>query len=304
MNPITNLPFDPDRLARYRALVFEHGKHDDPAKGYCAMEAYAMLAGETHSDHASCICPTVARMIRAYNDRVRDKDRRTRVLKDLAFIVIGTASTPEVARRREWMASDWGLRVAAPKILRLTPSLGEWADKLEALAPITDNASQNEARSILYKARDAAWAKRSEAWQRVRAAAAAAADAVADAVAAAAAVAAAVALADADAAADAVAAAAAYAVADAVAAAAAVAAAVAVADAAAAAVAPDLQRIIKAAQEAKAKGGNYYAQYDAARAVAEEVFAKRPLRPAFLALRDELDAGFVDLVTRLAAVRA
>jgi hypothetical protein len=48
--------------------------------------------------------------------------------------------------------------------------------------------------------------------------------------------------------------------------------------------------------------GDWSVQYNAARAVAAEVFANYGLRSEFLALRDDLDADFVDLITRMASL--
>jgi hypothetical protein len=281
----------PDRLAKLDDLVLKHGSHTDPEDGLCAREAVAWLAGEPHSFEPECQCPAIGAMVMYFNDRCRDDERRTHILKPLIPLMVGTRSTKKIENRRKWSGADWSIRVATPKLIRLT-SMAEWADKLEALPEIVDDTTLVDARSVTFAMRDAAYAKQNEAWGRIRAVAADAA--AADAAAAYAAVAAyadvaAAAYADVAAAADAAAADAAY-------------AADAAADAAAAdAAAADYKLIYQAARKSKDAGGSWNDQYYAARKVADQVMPKHVSRP-FLAMRDELDLEFQSLIRRLCAM--
>jgi len=46
------------------------GFHGAPEEGMCALEAVAWMAGLPHSDQPPCICPVIATLLRAMNDRM------------------------------------------------------------------------------------------------------------------------------------------------------------------------------------------------------------------------------------------
>ena len=173
------------------SIVVRHGSHEPPESLYdlaqveaCAMEhAYLrwairegltvqqILAGWT--DHPDCTCPSLAAIVIRFNDRCGEgpgaDERRSRVLGPILDLILGTKSSPVVERRRVWMATDWGLRVATPKLLRLTKSCAQWADRLAELPEITDERSLQAARNVAWVARDDAWRIRSAAWNNLRA---------------------------------------------------------------------------------------------------------------------------------------
>ena len=263
-----------DRIAKLDALVVTAGSHSKRSEGMCINEVYAFLAGEKHTDTPDCVCPSIRAVTMRFNDRCGngpDADaRRKRLLVETYLAVLGTRSTPEVARRRVLMGADWSWRIALPALIRKT-SFAAWSDRFEAMPEVVDEASLKFARSVVYEFRQEAWSAHSAAIAKIRAAAAAAA---ADAAAA-------VADADADAAA----------------------AAAAAADAAAAK--PHyFANLIAAAKKAREDGGDWSARYWAARKVADEHYAQARVSSVYRSLRDEQDAGFIELVNRMAAVQS
>src|SRR6185436_18970972 len=167
MTPIIReLPADKPLLA---------GAHSPNGK-MCVMEAAAWMAGEAWSDAPSCVCPTIATLMRSWNDSLPDNETRGRLLKPLLPLIIDTAHGPEVATVRSFMALDWLARTLAPAFLDLTPSLAPHAATLRALAPIVDLKSVRIAEPSWDAARDAAWdAAWAAAWDAAWAAAWAAA---------------------------------------------------------------------------------------------------------------------------------
>ena len=65
------------------------GKHALRSQGLCATEAAAWLAGEPHSDSPKCLCPTIASVLRDWNDRLVTPDRN-RILKPLLPKLLGS----------------------------------------------------------------------------------------------------------------------------------------------------------------------------------------------------------------------
>ena len=144
-------------------IILKYGSHTNPEEGMCFNEAAAMLAGEPFSDNASCICPTIRVCTLRFNDRCGSDDtRRTRVLRPLLGVVVGTRGSTELTRRRAWLGVDWAWREALPRILRLTPFGVEWAPRLEALPEIVGAPSLAAAIRIVNSMRDAtrSWSTR------------------------------------------------------------------------------------------------------------------------------------------------
>jgi hypothetical protein len=173
-SPIVNPLPEGLRLAR--------GSHESPEDGMCLMEAVSYVAGEPFSDHPECASPVIAAFGRYFNDGLEEVTRQ-RLLPYVPRLV-GSRGTPEVEKRRAWMAVDWLCRVYAPAWLDLA-GLSEYAESLRALAPITDAESAKTSQAALHASGQAAkdaWGSTST-WGLVAldAAAAAAGDAAGDA---------------------------------------------------------------------------------------------------------------------------
>ena len=159
-----------------------YGSHASREDGMCLMEAVAYLAGEPHTDAPACACPVLTAFAVRLNDAMGtgpDGDAlRARYLHDLAPMLVGSRSTPEVEQVRAYVLADHAVRVFAP--LALEAAWPAQAKRLRALQPITDQASAEAAQVA---ARAAAWAAaggagaaaRAAAWDAARAAAGAAA---------------------------------------------------------------------------------------------------------------------------------
>src|SRR4051812_5195035 len=105
--PLT-LPFGQARKtmpANYQTVRPAPGRHQRPDDGVCVMELASMLAGERLTDHPRTVCPTLAALLRGYNDGI-DAGRR-QSLKYYAAASLGTAggraaprTPPRVLRAR------------------------------------------------------------------------------------------------------------------------------------------------------------------------------------------------------------
>ncbi|MCW3006443.1 MAG: hypothetical protein JWP17_1069 [Solirubrobacterales bacterium] len=82
----------------HQTVRLSRGKHSSPSQGVCVMELASMLAGEPFTDRPACADPVLGGLLRAYNDTI-DGERR-QDLYQVAALVVGTASTPEVQRMR------------------------------------------------------------------------------------------------------------------------------------------------------------------------------------------------------------
>jgi hypothetical protein len=147
------------------------GTHKPDSGQACMMEAAAWLANETWSDHPACVCPVIAAFARRLNDAMPDQLRDT-LLRPLVSPVIDTRSTPNIARRRAYIAADFALRQAAPAALRAAGLHAE-ANKLAALPAVTDAATARAAAADAayaayaadaYAADAAAYAARAGVW--------------------------------------------------------------------------------------------------------------------------------------------
>ena len=124
-----------ERLAALPPL--SAGAHEHVGEGACVMEAVAYVAGESWSDNPACACPVISELLRAWNDALTDADR-DRLLRPFIPHLVGSRSTPEMERRRSWLATDWLVRTHTPAWLRLTPALVPHAVALTELPTITD----------------------------------------------------------------------------------------------------------------------------------------------------------------------
>jgi hypothetical protein len=166
--PARNSTTRPLPIEALESLKLVAGAHQRRSRrAVCVMEAVAWVAGERHSDHPECASPTIATLLRSWNDALNDQDRQ--MLKPLIPRLVGTRGTPEQEMQRSWMALDWYCRVSAPTWLRAAGLAAE-AVAIETTAPITDSASATAAQEALNRGCRAAYA----AWAAVWAAAGAA----------------------------------------------------------------------------------------------------------------------------------
>lgn len=131
-----------------RRFPIRRGNHPSREDGLCAMEMVAWLAGEEHGDAPSCTCPTIAALVRAFNDRLPDDAARERHLRPLLARLIGTRGTAADARRRAWMVADRVARELAPRALERRGA-HEAARSLRALDEVRDAAGAAVAAALL-----------------------------------------------------------------------------------------------------------------------------------------------------------
>ena len=181
-----------DRLARLGEITVLHGSHPAPADperpAGCLLELSGWLAGETWGDHPGCVCPVLAAAGRRLNDVITSNAERTAHLRELAPLLVGSATGDrEVERGRAYAIVDWSLRERLPLVLAALGRPASEAASLRALAPITDCRSALAAREVCLAIRSAAYAAYAASASAVVAACAyAAAAAASDAAAAAA----------------------------------------------------------------------------------------------------------------------
>ena len=145
-------------------LTLKSGGHSDFESGACLLEAASYMAGEPWSDHPKCVSAVLGRMGRSLNDRLGSDDRQK--LKVFLPSLLHTADDGQDDARR-WMAADWAVRVATPRLLDAA-GLEKHAAALRALAPITDEKSARAARGVASAARDDAWIARNAARDNLR----------------------------------------------------------------------------------------------------------------------------------------
>lgn len=127
--------FDLERWEKIQKLPLRHGAHQ-PDSQFCVMEAVAYIAGEPWSDHPACVPPSIASVLRSWNDALPTDDDRNRLLKPLIPKLFGLASYPEIEEKRWLMVGDHLIRSLLPAILRFAGD-NAGAEKLEALPEIT-----------------------------------------------------------------------------------------------------------------------------------------------------------------------
>ena len=159
------------------AVTLAAGGHLPDSDAMCVMEAVAMLAGESWSDHPQCASPVLGAFLRSWNDSLPDADRQQ--LKQYIARLVGSKGTDAQEAERSWLATDWMVRVQAPAWLRLA-GLTEQADVLAGMQPVNRETCPSilpalkAVRSDADAAGNAAWAA---AWAAARDAAWAAAGA-------------------------------------------------------------------------------------------------------------------------------
>jgi len=133
-----------ERWEVIQKLPLKYGGHK-PDSQFCVMEAAAYVAGEKWSDHPACVPPTIAALLRRWNDRLPTDADRDRLLKPFIPKIIGLPSDKNTELRRAVMCGDWALRVLIPEYLRYAKR-----DKLaDALAARVESATQAELREAV-----------------------------------------------------------------------------------------------------------------------------------------------------------
>ena len=123
-----------------REYTLTHGSHATRDDGMCLMEAVAYLAGEPHTDAPACACPVLTAYAVRINDAMGtgfDGDAlRARYLHDLAPMLVGSRSTPDVEQARAYVLADHAVRVIAPLALESAGLDGE-AARLRTIGPLS-----------------------------------------------------------------------------------------------------------------------------------------------------------------------
>jgi|GEM_PF-3191323 len=131
-----------DALPQLKLAAGGHGNRED---GLCVMEAVAWLAGEEHSDHPDCACPTIAAWARRTNDALGQPYRDA--LRDRILRIAGSKASLEVERKRirelAWRAVARIIPVRI-EILTAVPQLSELKDELLQAAEIMRGIGRNE----------------------------------------------------------------------------------------------------------------------------------------------------------------
>lgn len=127
--------------------TLSRGSHDPDSGKHCVMELVARFAGEPWTDRPACACPVLTRYTIPLHDRMPD-DQRQRLLAYVPLLA-GSRSTPDVERKRGYLAATWAVKVFAPKALEAA-GCADHAATLRALPDITDRASALMCRDASY----------------------------------------------------------------------------------------------------------------------------------------------------------
>jgi hypothetical protein len=121
------------------------------------MELVSYLAHEPFSDYPiTAASEVITIFLRHWNDALDDDDRQ--MLLPYAAQVVGTASSPEIERRRALLVMDWQRRTFLPTWLRLA-GLEKHATACEELPPLTTDSLEvrEQARKVVDDAREEAY---------------------------------------------------------------------------------------------------------------------------------------------------
>lgn len=147
----------PWRLEALKNAKLENGVHVIPPTSpedarvlrLCALEAAAWLVDEPHTDRPVCVSPVIAQFLRVCNDGIRNSDARTRLLLPLVPLIVGSNSTDEVERKREFILLDWMVREFAPIWMAQNVCCIDSSSKLRTLEPLVDCASARRASDVV-----------------------------------------------------------------------------------------------------------------------------------------------------------
>src|SRR6185437_682826 len=142
-------------------LKLAAGAHGPDGGEGCLMEMVSFLAGEKWSDHPDCSSPVLGNYGRALNDRLPDSLR----LQLTSYIprLIGTRASKEIELQRAFIATDYAVRVFAPKALRARGRVVD-AVRLEDLEAIVDVRTAQAGRASAAAAYDASDASAAAAY--------------------------------------------------------------------------------------------------------------------------------------------
>jgi len=135
--------------------TLSRGSHDPDSGKHCVMELVARFAGEPWTDRPACACPVLTRYTIPLHDWMPD-DQRQRLLAYVPLLA-GSRSTPDVERKRGYLAATWAVKVFAPKALEAA-GCADHAATLRALPDITDRASALMCRDASYATARASYA--------------------------------------------------------------------------------------------------------------------------------------------------
>ena len=117
------------------SITLERSAHPRRGTRLTLLELVSWLNHEPHGDTPASVSPVLATFARWLAAGLDDADRQ--MLKSVAPRLIGTGpATLEEDRARQWLASQWLVRVQAPAWLRAA-GMAEAAQRLEALDRLT-----------------------------------------------------------------------------------------------------------------------------------------------------------------------
>src|SRR3954453_17503422 len=127
------------RRPRHQTVRLTVGRHRCAESGMCVMELASVLAGERFSDRPRAVSPTIADLLRGYNDGLDDARRQS--LKRLASECVGTSDGRSAERRRRLL-----LRRAFPVAAGPGVPLPRWLQQSAGADPY--HAARNLGRSV------------------------------------------------------------------------------------------------------------------------------------------------------------
>jgi hypothetical protein len=128
-------------------IVLERSAHARRGTKLTLLELVSWLNHEPHSDLPQSVSPVLSTFARWLAAGFDNGDRQA--LKAIAPRLIGTGpATPTEERARQWLATEWLVRVQAPAWLRAAGLL-EAADRLESLGRLSDDLELVRAVDIL-----------------------------------------------------------------------------------------------------------------------------------------------------------
>src|SRR5205085_6126375 len=95
----------PSEMPSYQTARLGPGRHKAPGAVVCVMELASMLAAERFSDRPKSVCPSIAALLRGYNDNI--DNRRRSDLYRYAAEAAGTRRNYETQERRGKVAMAW-----------------------------------------------------------------------------------------------------------------------------------------------------------------------------------------------------
>jgi hypothetical protein len=91
--------------SHHQTVRLAGGRHRDAGQAVCVLELASMLAGESFTDRPRSVCPTVASILRAYNDVIDDARRQD--LYRYASECVGTRGDYGLQHQRAAVALAW-----------------------------------------------------------------------------------------------------------------------------------------------------------------------------------------------------